>query len=656
MGRENLQKAVTSALKDIDPSNPLMAQNDNHERFINIFTEKVEALSGEDSEGGDSGGDENFKAYLYHLSKLEGVDFYIGNEPNDALVKIFCANALNRLAATATKTTSSQNNAADNSAPAMTPDNNSSQADQEEQDIALAARIDAAFMEEFMSLGAVQSIKKYYRNKQLKFASRKKRILYIVENFILGGRTLITDIPDNGIMTPAGRFSKLLYYASVNTGSASTTFAIFNVLNYIFFGAMVFYLLQLPALYFFRKIVYKNKKEKQKLSGAEIGFYLVGCAIFGLVGGATFVSLFWPFVISVFGLAFIAHGINLILTGFERGSARKEYEASLNKIADLRNDIARLQEERARLYKALNLELKLEKNDPQRNPAVKKELKRQILALNKRIADTTSQLDEQVSAHNDIRKKHETAFNNGKLKFAVTAVILAALVLTFFILSTPACPAMFIPALVVLVILGALGAGLVIAKTRHKYRNEEKSKREHAIEVDISEKIPLTNEPQNIETHTLAMPIETNETEKGKADAATFQALPLTTAEELSSDDESKPLLEKSSATNSSSTKTAVKTLGVISLKLDASDLSILKQNSEFSNSDTVKSLAPNSVGLFSGKSKEGYIEKSYNSNGNRIRLYGSRRIKKDQKSILDEAIEMNKPGYTKPGIAVGSN
>lgn len=636
--REKLENTAVSALSEFTPPAGKVISS----RFKALFASKMGALfdeseSGSDSDSGgmqevnqplledtsraESPSTSNLLAYLYHASKLTGIKEFTDDkqtERDDALLKLLSENVLRRIMreiplaeANPVQTDESGSDGSESESAQLLIEHE--QKKQKEQDEKIISMIDSAISDEFASMGAVQTITKYYKSNQQK----KFDLSYIIENFILGGRTLITDVPDNLVMTPVGRITKALYFYFFAASATAT--AAYTAINYIFFGAMFFYVLQLPLLYFYRMYKYGRKDKRTTLHKDEIIFGLLGCTITLLVSLATFITLFWPFVIGIFSVAVFAHSLNLYLTVTGRTEARKKYENSLNEIQELKKQIAVQKEKRARLY--AEFEKKPLANIKDEKKRARKEIKRKQLIekRNRKICNLTRELDRKIDLHNDIRKAHEIANNRAKMTIAVVAVIVAALVLIFFTCTIPFFPpAIVLPALGVMALLGCIGALLVVLKTRNKYKNERKSEREHAVEVSIAEDLTKQNDlGEQAQNKQEAANEESSTKEKGELPISSDTEL---NADALEREKENKvrvikpktvePVMEEISDTeNSRSNAGSHGSIGIITFKVHGRTNPPAQKTREPVNQ--FAALSKTSLGLFSGKSRQGFAEKN---------------------------------------------
>lgn len=433
--REKLTSSANEALKNFHIGPNLS------DGFKALFTQKIGALADHEKVT-----DASLKAYLIHSSKLEGVPAYVDadlKDPNDVLLTDLSTKVLNSMTKKGVVDTDID---LDNEVAAKK----------------LVNQMDEALNDEFAKVGALQSVRHAVADKTEEVTNSS----HIIENYVLGGRTNVTDVPDNLLMTPIGRVTKLLYYIMPSNNGMTSAYA---AINYVFFAAMFFYVLQLPALAIYR--LYRQKTGQAKkaplLDKFEIFFGILGISITALVGAATFMTVFHPFVIAVFSIAFVAHSINLVLLGLKRRETRKKYEESLAQIETSRQEIETLKKKRATLY-------------------AQKAAVGDIKQINQKIYEATTKLQTVVEAHHQIRLEHEQAHNRTRLKIGVAAVIVAACVLAFFILSSPICPPTLIPALAVLAFLGMVGAGLVLFKSVNQFHREKKSRRANEVEVDIA--------------------------------------------------------------------------------------------------------------------------------------------------------------------------
>lgn len=645
--REILINSAIKALDEISPPRGKVISARFRDLFISKMSSLFEGLD-DDSDGSDGAQGEterlvqdddksqveqsNLHAYLYHSAKLDQIKPYQDDgqtKANDILLHKLSINVLRRLlteieyvdqVAAGEQPANAPSKQIALSKKELAKQKEQAEDARSEQDEKILSMIDSAVLEEFASVGAVQTITKFYRSNQ-KTIKKKFDRSYIIENIILGGRTLITDVPDNVVMTPIGRLSKMLFYYTSN----ATLGAAFNVINFIFFGAMFFYVLQMPLLFLYRWYKYGWKDKRTTLSKDEIIFGLVGCAITALVAGATFVALFWPFVISIFTVALCAHIYNLKLTWNGRKETQEKYEKSLIEIQQLRRDIAIKKAERARLYK--NFE-----SNPSPTPEKRAEFVKKLEEINHEICILTRALENKVERHHDIRKEHEIAHNQSKWNLGVMAIVVASLVLLFCIASIPVFPPFVVlPALGVLVALGIIGLVLVIKKTQNKYRNEVKSEREHAVEVDIAENLDTHNDldSQNILRPDLA---NKDKTDKEK-DECTYQDLndsslsPEKAALANKSEAEKENIIllksEAPNAVNAPVKASAFNNIGVLKFNIGGNKKN---QKAKPVTDNVPVALSKTTIGLFSSKTARGYAEKHGVKNKQGVRE-GSRRL-----------------------------
>ncbi len=450
--REKLIASAKQALASTDTADTTRKTPN----FQRLFAAKIGSLfdSGEDGNAGK--GTKYLHAYLRHLSKAAGISAYLNDDvtqPNEGLLNSFSQRVLQKVV--------ERTQGADRA---------------EISDEDMNALIDDAIEDEYLEMGAVDTLS--HKVPDTTAEARNKHNIW--ENYILSGTG--PDAVDNGLATPASRIGKLVYLTAGSSPSAAVANNIslaYNGIMYGFFGAMILYVLQLPALYLYRRFVKGDKNASVRKTEVTMGAICTTIAI--LTGVVVFVPaaviLLYPFVIALFTLALAANVIGLGLLLHDRHTAERDYNNSVANISQLRNEIKALKNQREACYRGEDATVAL-------------------TDLNKQIAEKSSALKEAVAQHQVSKKLHEDVHSSRRLRYAIIGTVIAALVLAAFVISVFCPPTIALIAVGVSAVLGTIGMAMVFAKIKHKFNLDVKSRRENEIEVELGSEQELANDVQ----------------------------------------------------------------------------------------------------------------------------------------------------------------